>query len=77
MTILAIDDLFYLKGPIFSHVTAIQAFSAFSGCLMTGLAVIGLACRPGVRLLHAVGWISVGLVATYVLNAWVLFHYGA
>lgn len=77
VTILAIDDLFYLKGPIFSHVTATQAFSAFSGCLMTGLAVIGLACRPGVRLLRAVGWISIGLVATYVLNAWVLFHYGA
>lgn len=77
VTILAIDDLFYLKGPLFSNVAYVHAFSALSGCLMTGLAVIGLSCRPGARLLSAVGWISVGLVSIYVLNAWVLFHYGS
>lgn len=74
--ILAIDDLFYLKGPIFSHVTPIQAFSALSAALMTGLAVVGLTCRPGVRLPAGVGWISVGLLATYFFNAYVLFHHG-
>lgn len=76
VTILAIDDLFYLKGPLFSLITAPHAFSAFAACLMTGLAVIGLSCRPGVRLFSAVGWISVGLLSIYVLNAWVLFHFG-
>ncbi len=76
VTILAVDDLFYLKGPIFTQITPVQAFSAFSGCLMTGLAVIGLTCRPGIRLLSTVGWISVCLIFVYVLNAWVLFHFG-
>lgn len=76
IAILAIDDLFYLKGPLFSHVAPIHVLSALSATVMTGLATVGLIYRPGMRLLRSVGWISIGLLATYFLNSYVLFHQG-
>lgn len=74
--ILAIDDLFFLRGPLFAHVSSIHAVSAFSAVMMTSIAMIGLLYRPRVRLLHAVGWISVGLFSIYVLNSYILYRYG-
>jgi cation:H+ antiporter len=42
---------------------------------MTGLAVVGLYYRPRQRLLRAVGWVSIGLVALYALNVTALALY--
>lgn len=75
--IVAIDDLFYLPGPILAHVSPVHAVSAFSAVIMTGIAVIGLFYRARAKLLRRVGWISVFLLALYLLNSWVLFQYGA
>jgi cation:H+ antiporter len=36
---------------------------------MTGLVIIGLVMRPQGRTLRVVSWVSVGLAATYVVNA--------
>lgn len=74
-TILAADDLFYACGPIYSHVSAAHAFSALAAAAMTGLAIIGLASPPAKRILHSVGWISIGMVSIYVLNAYILFYH--
>ena len=43
---------------------------------MTGAAVIGLFYRPTGQLWRSVSWISLGLLALYLLNSYVLFHYG-
>lgn len=43
---------------------------------MTGLALVGLFFRPAGRVLRAMSWISLGLVAMYLLNTYVLFLYG-
>jgi cation:H+ antiporter len=37
--------------------------------VMTGLVIIGLVMRPQGRTLRVVSWVSVGLAATYVVNA--------
>ena len=75
--IIAIDDLFYRPGPILAHVSPVHAVSAFSAVIMTGTAVVGLFYRPGGKLLRTVGWISIFLLALYLINSWVLFRYGA
>lgn len=75
MLILAIDDVFYRSGPLLSHVSASHAGSAVSVLLMTGLVIIGLIYRPGVRLLRTVGWVSIGLIALYLFNAYLLYRY--
>ncbi|MBW4047388.1 MAG: sodium:calcium antiporter [Proteobacteria bacterium] len=74
--IIAVDDLFYRNGPLLAHVSPLHAITAMSGMIMTALAMIGLFYRPAGRVLRAVGWVSIGLVAVYLLNAYVVFIHG-
>ena len=71
--ILAIDDLFYLPGPLLFQVAPIHAVSALSALVMNGLAIVGLVYRPQTRVLKTVGWVSLGLLAVYMLNATILY----
>ena len=76
LLILAIDDAFYLNGPLLSHVSATHAVSVMSALAMTGAVIVGLLYRPPGRLFRTVGWISVLLLLVYMLNAYVLFRFG-
>ncbi|MEW5890339.1 MAG: sodium:calcium antiporter [Pseudomonadota bacterium] len=77
LALLALQDLFYLDGPLFSHVSAAHAMSALSAVIMTGLAIAGLFYRPKERVLGAVGWVSLLLAWIYVSNAYLLYRYGS
>jgi len=74
--VLAIDDAFYLDGPLFSDVSASHAFSAASAVTMTGLVVVSLLYRPTRRLFRTVGWTSLALFLIYLLNSYVVFLHG-
>ncbi|OFZ88097.1 MAG: cation transporter [Betaproteobacteria bacterium RBG_16_64_18] len=76
LLILAVDDVFYWRGPLLSHVSATHAISVMSALTMTGAVIVGLLYRPPGRLFRTVGWISVLLLWVYVLNAYVLFRFG-
>jgi cation:H+ antiporter len=70
--ILAIDDAFYVRGPLLADVDAVHAGTAVTAMVMTGLVIIGLVMRPQGRMLRVVSWVSLGLVAAYGINAtWV------
>jgi cation:H+ antiporter len=75
--ILAVDDVFYTKGPLLSHVSAVHAVSAVSAVVMTGIVVVALLYRPRTRILRTVGWVSIGLFTVYVFNTYVLYLHGA
>jgi cation:H+ antiporter len=75
IAILAVDDLAFLRGPLFARVSLAHTVSALSAVTMTGLAVVGLFSRPRTRLFNTVGWTSALLFVLYVLNAYVQFHY--
>ncbi|MDM7322861.1 MAG: sodium:calcium antiporter [Gammaproteobacteria bacterium] len=75
LAILAIDDLFFLEGPLLSHVDPMHAVSALSAVMMTGVAIVGLLYRPATRLFKTVGWVSLTLFSLYMLNAYVIFIY--
>jgi len=77
LLILAVDDLFYLRGPLLSHVSPAHVISVMSAAAMNGAVIIGLLYRPPGRLFRAVGWISVLLVWVYLSNAYVLFRSGS
>jgi cation:H+ antiporter len=72
MMIVAVDDIFFLNGPILSHVSPLHVVSAM---MMTGLTVVGLLYRPKTRVFWRVGWTSLALLTLYMLNALVLFLY--
>lgn len=76
IAIIAVDDLFYAKGPLLASVSAVHAMTAGSAVTMTGLALVGLFYRPRTRLFRTVGWVSLGLFLVYLLNAYVLYLHG-
>jgi cation:H+ antiporter len=76
IAILAVDDLFYLPGPLLADVSLVHATSAFSAMMMSGLAVVGLVLRPVSRVLRTVSWISLLLLVIYLLNTWFLYLHG-
>ena len=76
LAIIAIDDVFYVKGPLLSHVSGLHAVSALSVVMMSGVAVVGLFYRPQTRLFRTVGWTSLLLLSIYLLNTFFLYLYG-
>ena len=75
IVILAIDDLFYTKGPLLAHVDASHALTAFTAVMMSALVAVGLVFRPQGRAMLGLTWISLGLFMLYVLNSWILFEH--
>lgn len=73
--ILAVDDLFYTKGPLLAHVDASHALTAFTAVMMSSLVAVGLTFRPQGRTVVGLTWVSLGLFMLYVLNSWMLFEH--
>jgi len=73
LLIIAIDDVFYARGALLSHVSAVHAVSAFSMVMMNGVVIVGLLYRPKGRVFRSVGWASLVLVTIYLLNASFLY----
>ncbi|MCB2042338.1 MAG: sodium:calcium antiporter, partial [Rhodoferax sp.] len=76
VAIIAVDDLFYRHGSLLADGSPVHAVTAGSAIVMTGLAMIGLFFRPRSRVLRAVGWVSLGLLAVYLFNTYVLYLHG-
>ena len=75
--ILAIDDLFYTKGPLLAHVDASHALTAFTAVMMSALVTVGFIFRPQGRVVLGLTWVSLGLFMLYVLNSWILFEHAS
>jgi cation:H+ antiporter len=76
IVIVAIDDLFFLEGPILAHVSPLHVVSAVSAMMMNGVAIVGLLYRSPTRILRTVGWVSLFLLVIYLFNSYVLFLHG-
>jgi len=74
--ILAVEDIVYKHGPIFSKISPVHTVSAVTALIMTGFAIIGLFFRPEQRILKMVGWISWVLLSLLLINSYVLFIKG-
>jgi cation:H+ antiporter len=70
--ILAIDDIFFLKGPILSFANQNHIISALSAIAMTTIAIIGLTYRAEKRPLF-LAWDSIGIMLVYVINLMLLY----
>lgn len=70
--ILAVDDIFFTKGPILSFTDPAHAVSALSAISMTAIAIIGLTYRAEKKRLF-MAWDSIGITLMYVINLIVLF----
>jgi cation:H+ antiporter len=71
--ILAIDDIFYTKGPILSHVSANHLVSSSAAIAMTAVAAIALTYRASKKWLFLAGD-SMAIFAIYVVALFVLYE---
>jgi cation:H+ antiporter len=76
VTVLAVDDLLYTRGPLLADALPAHAGSAATALVMTGLVIVGLVMRPQGRVLRVASWISLGLVAAYGINAALMYLAG-
>lgn len=74
--ILAIDDAAYLQGTLLADASPAHAGTAMAAVVMTALVIIGLVMRPRGRVLRLASWVSIGVAATYVLAATLVFVRG-
>jgi cation:H+ antiporter len=72
IVILAVDDFFYTKGPILSHVSANHLISSSAAIAMTAVAAIGLTYRASKKWLFF-AWDSVAILAIYVFALFFLY----
>jgi cation:H+ antiporter len=70
--ILALDDIFFVKGPLLSFVNPNHVISALSAIGMTAIAVVGLTYRAEKKT-RVLSWDSVGILMLYFVDLVVLF----
>lgn len=71
MTIVSIDDLLYLKGPILAAVSESHLVTALAVLVMTTIFITGLRFKPG-RLLR-LNWCNATLILLFILGAYFSF----
>jgi cation:H+ antiporter len=71
IAVLAIDDILYTRGSLLAAVAPVHLVSLTTAIIMTGIAVVGLTYRAS-RKRYRLSWESLGLVAAYVIGAWML-----
>jgi len=77
--IIAIDDLFYLPGPLLAEVSPIHFLTAASSMIMTGIIVAALIYRPQsnqTRPFRRLGWAGLFLLVVYAANTYFVFSHG-
>lgn len=70
--ILAIDDIFFAKGPLLSFASQNHIISTLSAIAMTTIAIIGLTYRAEKKRL-LLAWDSMGIVLMYLVNLMLLY----
>jgi len=70
--ILALDDIFFLKGPLLSYASPNHIISALSAIAMTTIAIIGLTYRAEKKRLF-VAWDSLCILIVYLVNLMLLY----
>lgn len=71
--ILAIDDIFYTKGPLLSDVSANHAITGFMAALMTGITIVGLMYRVEKKVFLRLGWDAIALLLAFIINILLLY----
>lgn len=74
MVILAIDDLVYAKGPLFSAVSQNHAITGMIAIIMTGIVVVSLMYRLEKKTALRIGWDAIALILAYLVNIAILYR---
>ncbi|MHB8880044.1 MAG: sodium:calcium antiporter [Thermodesulfovibrionales bacterium] len=70
--ILAVDDFFFIKGPLLTYVSPNHMISALAAMAMTAIAIIGLTYRAEQKRLF-LAWDSMGIILCFIINMLLLY----
>ncbi|VAV83301.1 hypothetical protein MNBD_DELTA01-1537 [hydrothermal vent metagenome] len=73
IVILAVDDIFYTAGPLFSSVGESHALTGVMAMVMTAVVVIGLAFPKDRKVFLRLGWETASLIALWGFTIYMLF----
>lgn len=71
--VLAVDDIFYTKGPILSHVDSGHLVTTIMAILMTSIAVAGLIIKPKKKKFIYTGWDTLLILILWAFTIYLLF----
>jgi len=71
MTIISIDDLIYLKGPVLASVSESHLITALAVMLMLGVFIAGLRFKP--KRLCRLSWFNTSSIAIFLSSAYLNF----
>ncbi|MEK6745149.1 MAG: sodium:calcium antiporter [Nitrospirota bacterium] len=74
MVILAIDDLAYPGGPLFSAVSQNHVVTGTIAVIMTGIVVVSLMYRLEKKTALRIGWDALALILAYLVNIVLLYR---
>jgi cation:H+ antiporter len=74
MVILAIDDLAYPDGPLFSAISQNHALTGTIAVVMTGIVVVSLMYRLERKTVLRIGWDALALILAYLVNIVLLYR---
>lgn len=74
--ILAVDDVFYVQGPLLLAVSPAHAVTAFAAVIMSGILIVAILYRPARRFHGTIGWVSISLLLVYVLSSYAIYLHG-
>lgn len=72
--ILAVDDLFFIRGPILTYANSSHIVSSLASIAMTAIMIIGLTYRSEKKLLF-MAWDSMGVILLYVSYVMLLYMF--
>jgi cation:H+ antiporter len=73
MVILAIDDLAYPNGPLFSAVSQNHAITGTIAVIMSGIVAVSLMYRLEKKTALRIGWDALALILAYLVNVLLLY----
>lgn len=73
LSILGIDDILYVKGPLLQHVSDTNMLPLLAAILMSGIAILALFYQPRTREILRISWLIAVIFAIYLLNAYGVF----
>jgi len=73
IVILAVDDIFYIKGSLLSDISTNHAVTGLVAMLMTGIAVAGISYRLEKKTFLRIGWDAAAIFLACLLNIFLMY----
>lgn len=75
MLVLAIDDIAYIEGSLLAAVSPAHLVSALAAMAMTGIFIGAVLYRPQGQLFGRISWVSLPLLAVYLVASYLIYLY--